>query len=267
MRWACMPVADLAVIIRFKDSASTLPEVLAALRAQTVQPAQMIGVNSGSRDGSDVLIREAGGTVARWDAPYHHARCLNFGIAQCTAKWVLILSSHTVLRAPDTIAAMIAAMELSGTACVSGRWTAKDDWSDAITWPELQRTGLRFCSIYSNRFGMIRRELWEQRMFDETLVTMEDYAWALEQVRAGHTCRRLSFPFSYQRSAHNRDYTFAAVTFHLARLYGLRVGWLGWKGTIAALISGFFRRGRVSQKTHLGRLRASFSTSCPAVER
>jgi Glycosyl transferase family 2 len=253
----------LAVLIRFKNSAATLPGVLAALRAQTTQPTELIGVDSGSTDGSDALIREAGGSTEKWAQPYHHSRCLNFGMSRCNADAVLILSSHTVLHDATTLATMLAALAQPGTACVSGKWTPSDDWSDAITWDELQRTGLRFCSIYSNSFGMIRRELWQQRAFDETIVTMEDYAWALDQVRAGHTCRRVAFPFSYQRSAHNRDFTFAAVTFHLARRHSLRVGWLGRKSTLLAIL----RRDGVPLKTHLGRLRASFARKCPTVEK
>lgn len=263
----CHGAMNVAVIIRFKNSAATLPGVLTALAAQTLKPAQIIGVDTGSTDGSDTLILKAGGTVVRWEEAYHHARCLNFGISQCREEAVLILSSHTVLHDPTTLASMLDALKLQGTACVSGKWKLRDDWSDAITWPELERTGLRFCSIYSNSFGMIRRALWEECKFDESIVTMEDYAWALEQVRAGHTCRRLEFRFSYQRSAHNRDYTFAAVTFHLARRHGLRVGWLGRKATVAAIARGILRRGKVSLKTHIGRLKASFSKACPSAER
>ncbi len=267
-----MSIADLAVIIRFKNSADTLPAVIAALKAQTVQPHRIVGVDSGSTDGSHAMLRNAGATVLRWTEPYHHARTLNFALATRREKYALILSSHTVLHDPETVAKMLAAIRQPGTACVSGKWTPQDDWSDAITFDELQRTGLRFCSIYSNSFGMIRRDLWEKTKFSEQLITMEDYAWALEQVCAGHTCRRLEFPFSYQRSAHPREFAFAAITFHLAKRHGLRVGWLGWKATAAAIARGLVLRKKPIRQ-HIDRLRAfvrtcvSSGTFCPAQER
>ena len=250
-----MSTADLAVIIRFKNSATTLPGVIAALKAQTVQPVRIIGVDSGCDDGSDALLSVSGATILRWSEPYHHARTLNFALETVSEKYALMLSSHTVLHAPDTLARMLAAMQEPSAACVSGKWSAHDDWSDAITFEELQRTGLRFCSIYSNSFGMIRRERWDEIKFDEQLITMEDYAWALAQVQAGHTCHRMEFPYSYQRSHKPREFAFAAITFHLAKRYGLKVGWLGWRASAAAILSGLIA-SKPDTQHHIGRLRA-----------
>jgi rhamnosyltransferase len=230
----------LGVLIRFKNSVATLPAVLAALKAQTIQPDLIVGIDSGSSDGSAELLAAAGARVIPWTAPYHHAKVLNFGLARCPAEYVLALSSHTVLQEPDVIERMLGVMQSPDAACVSGKWSEEDSWSNSITWSELRATGLRFCSIYSNSFGMLRRALWEATRFDERLVTMEDYAWALEQVRRGHVCHRLAFPFSYQRGARRRDYAFAAITFSLAHRYGLRVGWLGAKATLRALLAGLF---------------------------
>ena len=237
-----MEPPPFAVIIRFKNSAATLPMVLATLRLQTVQPAYVLGVDSGSTDGSDVLMRDAGAAVVRWAEPYHHARVLNFAAAQCPQPLLLVLSSHTVLPAPDTIAKMIAAMADPRTACVSGKWSQKDDYSDAITFEELRRTGLRFCSIYSNSFGMFRRTYWEEAPFDESVITMEDGVWAVEQAARGRVVRRLDFPFEYGRSGATRDFSFAAVTFELGARHGLRVGWLGWKASLGACLGGLWGR-------------------------
>jgi glycosyltransferase involved in cell wall biosynthesis len=252
-------VANLAIIIRFKNSAATLPGVLLALRAQTLQHARIIGIDTGSSDGSAEILISEGAQVVRWEKPYHHSKVLNFGMKHCTEEFVLVLSSHTVLSDPSTISAMLVAMADPNTACVSGKWSPSDAWSDAITSEELKRVGLRFCSIYSNSFGMIRRELWMQCPFDESLSTMEDYAWALAQLDRGYTCRRLSFPFQYQRSASPREFAFAATTFHLAHRYGFAVKWLGVRRTIGALTSGMLRRKPNELREHIGRLVAFFA--------
>lgn len=248
----------LGVLIRFKNSAATLPAVLAALKSQTIQPDLFIGIDSGSTDGSPEILTSAGAQVIPWTGPYHHAKVLNFGLARCPAECVLVLSSHTVLESPDALAQLVAALADPRTACASGKWDADPFYSDAIEWNELQAKGLKFCSIYSNSMGILRRSLWEAVPFDENLVTMEDYAWTLDQVRRGHVCRRLPFGFSYQRSTSRRDYAFAAVTFHLARRHGLRVIWLGVKGTLRALLAGLFRTcSPDAVHMHRSRLRAA----------
>jgi glycosyltransferase involved in cell wall biosynthesis len=47
-----MPPMTLGILIRFANSAVTLRDVLAALQAQTLQPDVILGVDSGSSDGS-----------------------------------------------------------------------------------------------------------------------------------------------------------------------------------------------------------------------
>jgi hypothetical protein len=72
--------------------------------------------------------------------------------------------------------------------------------------------------------------------FDEDLVTMEDYDWAISQVRRGHICRRVRFNFIYQRQAHARDFIFTACAFRLAARYGLQVRWLGRKASVKQFV-------------------------------
>lgn len=230
------PVAtSIGVVLRFKNSAATLPEVLASLRSQTRRPDFILGVNNASTDGSYDLLRRAGAQLVDWTGPYWHPTVLNFAMGQCPTELVLILSSHTVLESPDTLARMADVFSDSRTACASGKWDEDPFFSDCVDWNELQRKGIKFGSFYSNSMGMIRRSLWEQVPFDETLPTLEDGAWALDQIRRGFVCRRLSFPFRYQRGGRRRDYVFALITFQLAARHGLRVTWLGVGGTLRAV--------------------------------
>ena len=232
----------LGVVIRFSNSAATLPAVLEALRRQTVQPDLILGVNNQSQDGSAALLQAAGATLVEWTQPYNHPRVLNFALRHCPTELVLVLSSHTVLLAADAIERLVAAMSDPCTACASAKWDGDPFYSDAIDWVELLRKGLKFCSIYSNSMGMLRRSFWEQYPFDETLPSMEDGAWALEQVRRGYLCRRLHFDFTYNRSGKDRSYLFALVTFKLAAKYGLPVAWLGPRQTVTALVFGCCRQ-------------------------
>jgi glycosyltransferase involved in cell wall biosynthesis len=225
----------LGVLIRFKNSAGTLPAVLEALKSQTLQPDYILGVDTGSTDASPGLLEAAGAQIVRWWESYHHARVLNFGLAHCPAERVLVLSSHTVLQSPDALEQLNAALDDPRVACASSPWDSDSYYSDAIAWDELQHKGLKIGSIYSNSFGLLRRSLWEEVPFDESLVTMEDYDWALTQIRRGHLCRRVRFNFLYQRQANSRDYLFTAFAFRLAARYGLHVRWLGRKASVKQL--------------------------------
>jgi len=233
---------SLGVVIRFKDSAATLPAVLESLHHQTVQPDVIIGVNNGSTDSSADLLRAARGKIIDWTQPYNHSRVLNFALRHCPTDLVLILSSHTVLRSPDAIERLVDAMTDPRTACASARWDEDPFYSDVIGWQELKTKGLKFGSIYSNSMGMIRRSLWEQVPFDESLPTMEDSAWALEQLKRGYTCHRVRFLFDYQRSGKPRHYLFAVLTFQFAARHGLSVTWLGADTAIRTLLKAMAQR-------------------------
>jgi len=226
----------LGALIRFKNSAATLPAVLAALKAQTRLPDIILGIDSGSTDGSPALLEAAGGRIIRWSAPYHHSKVLNFGLAQCPAERVLVLSSHTVLESRDALAKLDAALNDPRVACASSPWDDDPFYSDAITWEELRAKGLKLGSFYSNSFGLLRRRLWEDAPFDESLPTMEDYDWAIKQVRRGFVCRRVRFDFNYQRQANTRDFIFTACAFRLAARHRLRVRWLGRKSSAVELV-------------------------------
>jgi glycosyltransferase involved in cell wall biosynthesis len=232
----------LGILIRFANSATTLPDVLAALQGQTLQPDVILGVDSGSSDGSDKLIRNAGGQVIYWSQRYEHSKVLNFGVKHLQTDLVLALSSHTVLEDPETLSRMVEAMRDPRTACVSLKWDQDPFYSDAIDWHELSAKGLKFGSIYSNSMGMFRRGLWERQPFDESLDTSEDYAWAIHQLDLGHICRRLALPFRYRRSGHNRDFEFAQIVFRLAQKHCLKVTWLGLRATFSAWLRAIFKR-------------------------
>lgn len=254
----------LGALIRFKNSAATLPDVIAALQGQTLRPEFILGIDSGSTDSSAALLAAAGAKILPWSEPYHHSKTLNFGLAHCPTERVLVLSSHTVLQSRHAIAKLNAALDDPRTACASGKWDTDPFYSDAITWDELRAKGLQLGSIYSNSFGLLRRSRWEEQPFDESLPTMEDYAWALAQVRRGYTCRRVNFRFRSARQAQPRDFIFTACAFRLAAQHGLRVRWLGRKESflevLRRLVRPFARptpEERAASRLHWSRLLAS----------
>lgn len=227
----------IGVLIRFSNSAATLPAVLEALARQTVQPDVILGVASDCQDDSRAILAAHHATVIEWREAYAHSRVLNFGFRHIATDYVLVLSSHTVLESPDALEQMVACLSDSNVACVSAKWDSDPYYGDRIDWSELRQKGLRFGSIYSNSMGMIRRSRWEALPFDEKLSTAEDYVWAVNQLQRGHQCARIKTHFSYQRAGSPRHTEFAILVFALARLHRLRVQWLGVKASLKMLFT------------------------------
>lgn len=250
------PHCDVDVLIRFRNSEATLPEVLAGVERQSLRPARILGVDTGSTDSSAHLIRQAGGEILTWTRPYSHPATVNFGLVHCTAPLVLILSSHTVLLDKDVLERMTNAMDDPGVACVSGAWDDDPFYRDEIDWEELCEKGLKFGSIYSNSMGMLRRDRWQEFPFQEELEGCEDYSWAVEQLKRGHTCRRLRFAFDYQRSRTDRTHHLCREAFQLAKRTGLKSSWLGPIATIGELTRAAFSGDQAKREEHWQKLRA-----------
>ena len=217
----------VGVLIRTSNSEKALLAVLSALARQTKKPDEILGVTNGSSDQSSELLPKAGARILKWKLPYHHSKVLNFGCSNLKTDLILILSSHTVLESPDALEKLVESFKDSQVACASARWDKDPCYSDTLDWKELKQKGLRFGSIYSNSMGMIRRSFSIETPFDESIDISEDYAWALDRLKKGNLCRRLDFPFSYQRPGSIRNREFADVVFQLSSRHELPVTWLG----------------------------------------
>ena len=227
---------EITAVIRYKDSASTLPEVLDSLKRQTRPVDCIVAVDTGSRDDSTRILTEAGAKIIKWEQPYHHSRVTNFGISHCDTPDVLCLSSHTAMNEPDIVANLLVSMSDPRVAASSICWDDDSFYTNKIDHHEILQKGLKLGSIYTNSLGLLRKTLWEQHAFDESINGVEDYEWAIHQLQAGYKIHRLQAKISYQRKGHNRIMRGTARVFCIAHRYQLKVTWLGYKATAQALI-------------------------------
>jgi GT2 family glycosyltransferase len=104
------PRADVAVVIVNYNGESLLPDCLAALRAQTLEPAEILVADNGSRDGSLALLRERHPHVATLELGRNlgFAGGANRGVAATSARWVCVLNSDAE-PAPDWLERLLAA--------------------------------------------------------------------------------------------------------------------------------------------------------------
>ena len=154
-------MSEITALIRYKNSASTLPKVIEGIEHQTRRPDRILAVDTGSTDGSTEILRKAGADIVTWDQPYRHSIVLNFGISKCETPLVLCLSSHTTMTDPTTVEKLATTMEDENTCASSVKWDDDPFYTDLIDLEELKKKGLKFGAIYTNSLGMIRRSLWK----------------------------------------------------------------------------------------------------------
>lgn len=202
-----------SVVIPTKNGAATLPALLDALHAQrTVGSLEIIGVDSGSTDGTIELLRSRAHSVITISSEeFDHGHARNLGVSQARGEFVVLLVQDA-LPVGDTFAESLAA-PLVRNAKVAGAFARQQARPDASTltrhylenWiasrPEPHMSALvngraeldamtpmkrmLFCT-FDNVASCIRRSVWEQWPFKSTPIA-EDLAWSIDVLLAGHS--------------------------------------------------------------------------------
>jgi len=244
-------VTTISALVRFCDDADTLPGVLAALREQKRPPDELVGVDSGSRDGSAELVRRAGGRVIRWSDRYDPGAVLNAGLAACRGEPVMVCSAHSILEDPSSLEELAACFANPRVSAASLAWDDHPEPGARIDAEILRRTGLRSGSYYSNSMGMLRRAAWERRPFATGWPrAAEDYRWAVEEILNGGVVERVPGRYRWLRETKSwgESYRVAWLVFWVARRHDLPLRWKGIRGSLRSL-----RRAGVRLAASLGR--------------
>lgn len=173
-----------SIVIRAYNEEKHIGRLLEGLRQQTLKDVEIILVDSGSTD-QTVSIAEAFGAriVHIPSAEFTFGRSLNFGLRKATRELVAIASAHVYPVYPDWLETLLRPFEDEKVALTYGKQrgpvTAKyseqqiyHQWYPNASNPS-QTTA--FCN---NANAAIRKSLWEQNQYDETLTGLEDLAWA-----------------------------------------------------------------------------------------
>ncbi|MDX6696650.1 MAG: hypothetical protein QOE65_47 [Solirubrobacteraceae bacterium] len=178
-----------SVVIRARDEAATLGEVLDRLAAQTAGH-EVIVVDSGSRDATRDIARDRGARVL--DLPparFTYGRALNLGAAQASADVVVALSAHAFPPDASWLDRMVAWFEDPAVACAFGE--VRDERHAPLREPVRQDAARLEAHPhwgYSNSAGGFRAALWRERPFREDMPGTEDREWSLWALRRGHVC-------------------------------------------------------------------------------
>ncbi len=188
-----MAAPETSIVIRTYNEEKNLPGLLENLRRQSYRDFEIIVVDSGSVDktrdiagrNADKLIR-----IDRHNFTFGHS--LNAGIRSAGGEWAVIVSAHTLPADENWLAALLQPLRDDQTAMVFGRQmgapTSKfSEVRDLDRSFGLQRLVLNPTHfIGNNANSAIRRKLWSQYPFDETLPGLEDIAWAKYWLERGY---------------------------------------------------------------------------------
>jgi glycosyltransferase involved in cell wall biosynthesis len=145
---------------------------------------EIILVDSGSTDKTVSVAEAFGARIVRIpSAEFTFGRSLNFGVREATRELVVIASAHVYPVYPDWLETLLSPFEDEQVALSYGKQRGPDSakyseqqiyhqWYPDVSIPN-QTTA--FCN---NANAAIRRSLWDQYQYDETLTGLEDLAWA-----------------------------------------------------------------------------------------
>jgi rhamnosyltransferase len=183
---------NCSLVIRAYNESTHLGRLLEGITHQTVKDVEVILVDSGSTD-STVAIAESYGARSVHIRPeeFTFGRSLNLGVRAATRELVVSASAHIYPVYPDWLESLLRPFEDDKVALAYGKQrgpeTAKfseqqifHQWYPDLSQP---RQETAFCN---NANAAIRKSLWEQNPYAESLTGLEDLAWAKWAKEQGH---------------------------------------------------------------------------------
>lgn len=191
-----MKSPDCSIVIRAYNEETHIGRLLQGILEQTVSHPEIILVDSGSTDHTREIAEKFPVevvTIAPQDFTF--GRSLNLGIARTTAPFVVMASAHVYPVYPDWLEKLLEPFTNERTALTYGkqRGSSSTHFSEHQIfhqwYPEVSvsRQSIPFCN---NANAAIRREVWVQHPYDETLPGLEDLEW-------GKWAQEQSYDISY----------------------------------------------------------------------
>ncbi len=173
-----------SIVIRAYNEEKHLGRLLDGLSRQTVADRQVILVDSGSTDRTLAIASSYPVTVLHIPPEeFSFGRSLNLGIAAAQNEFVVLASAHVYPVYPDWLERLLEPFVDPKTGLSYGkqRGDAESNFAEqqvfAHWYPE-QSCPRQLQPFCNNANAAIRRSLWEQHPYDETLTGLEDLAWA-----------------------------------------------------------------------------------------
>jgi rhamnosyltransferase len=181
-----------SVVIRAYNEEEHIGQLLEGIGKQTLQPLEIILVDSGSTDATiDIAKRYPIKLLHIKPEDFTFGRSLNYGIKKASGDVILIASAHVYPVFPDWAEQMLLPFMDPKVGLVYGKQrgnsTTKFSEHQHFTkmYPD-QSNPIQETPVCNNANAAIRRELWNKHKYDEELPGLEDLAWASWVVSQGY---------------------------------------------------------------------------------
>ena len=189
-------MVETSIIIRTFNEQKHLPALFAALDKQSYRNFEVLVVDSGSFDRTREIAGAHADKVLRISSnDFTFGFSLNVGIEAAQGKFIAIVSAHTIPTDGEWLGRLIAPFRNENVAMVYGRQVGVP-CSKFAECEDLERTfGEHARDEVAGRWAVnnansaIRKDLWEQHSFDETLLGLEDIEWARHWMDRDYTVR------------------------------------------------------------------------------
>jgi glycosyltransferase involved in cell wall biosynthesis len=187
-------MTGISVLIRTRDSARTLGQVLDMLRLEDSD--ELIIVDSGSDDSTLAIAQAFGARIIHTDPPFNYSTSLNRGFECAKNDWVLVLSSHTIpthkgfldairefaVSAPDDVVVGFGSRVFKNTRAES---------ADSVNgFEKMPNTNFQWGA--GNTLAVYRKSTWDKHHFRQDIKTAEDLEWFVWALRQGYSGAKIS---------------------------------------------------------------------------
>ncbi len=182
----------ISVVIRCHNEAKHIGRLLESLGQQTRRDVEVVIVDSGSNDGTlDIAARFPATVLHLSPEEFSFGRSLNLGCAAARGEFLVFASAHVYPCDHDWLDRLIAPFADPGMALSYGRQIghATSKFSETRLfgkqYPATSNADqqIPFCN---NANAAVRRSLWEQHAYDESLTGLEDLAWGQWALAQGY---------------------------------------------------------------------------------
>ena len=182
----------VSVVIRCFNEETHIEKLFQGVRHQSIQPVEIIVVDSGSTDGTlEIAAKYTDKIFHIQPEKFSFGYSLNLGISNAGGDIVIIISAHAYPVYEDWLEKMVGPFEEDDVALVYGRQYGDETskYSERMwfkkCFPEQSNREQKspFCN---NANSAIRRSLWEKYKYDEILTGLEDIDWAKKVFSDGY---------------------------------------------------------------------------------
>lgn len=182
-----------SIIIRSFNEEKHIGRLLEGIHQQSLaNEIEIILVDSGSTDATVAIAKENGATILHIQPDeFSFGRALNYGCTTANGKFLLFASAHVYPVYTNWIEQMLAPFANEKIALVYGRQIGNEITKYAEhqvfkKWFPEESNDNQQTPFCNNANAVIRKCLWQQQAFDESLTGLEDIAWAAAIQQKGY---------------------------------------------------------------------------------